>query len=310
MASNSDYQLTVNQRLQQALSAIHSNHTATVTPKVEDIAAACAWSRWSLQRAFKAQIGTDVAKYMRNLRLSAAAWQLLSSDFRIVDIALNAGFDIEANFSRAFKHKFGASPSSYKKRGLIKNIDMPACHLHFLNPAHSSFAHISVDTLSQRTVYGMQTVFFGSLKDQRILASIKQLWQQLQRIAELPDFAFKLAPTAFGVWDLNYAYAHEQYAKYAACLTAQNPAQAAALCALGLKKLTIPSQSYVVISFYNFVGYLPQTVRFLLENWLPNSQFLPQINYDLEIYPLYQLSSSKPFIIKYAIPIIARNAPN
>ena len=46
------------------------------------------WSRWQLQRVFSAHTGLSVAQYVRQLRLAIAAWKLLNTSDRQLDIAL------------------------------------------------------------------------------------------------------------------------------------------------------------------------------------------------------------------------------
>ena len=74
---------------------------------VKSLAEISGWSRWQLQRVFSAHTGLSIAQYVRQLRLAIAAWKLLNSDDRQLDIALFCGFDSEVSFSRSFKQHFG-----------------------------------------------------------------------------------------------------------------------------------------------------------------------------------------------------------
>lgn len=80
------------------------------------------WSRWQLQRVFSAHTGLSVAQYVRQLRLAMAAWKLLNSSDRQLDIALLCGFDSEVSFSRCFKQHFGCPPRDYRQLGELTGI--------------------------------------------------------------------------------------------------------------------------------------------------------------------------------------------
>ena len=89
---------------------------------VNSLAKISGWSRWQLQRVFSAHIGLNVAQYVRQLRLAIAAWKLLNSNDRQLDIALFCGFDSEVSFSRSFKQHFGCPPREYRQLGQLIGI--------------------------------------------------------------------------------------------------------------------------------------------------------------------------------------------
>lgn len=80
------------------------------------------WSRWQLQRVFSAHTGLNVAQYVRQLRLAIAAWKLLNTCDKQLDIALFCGFESEVSFSRCFKQHYGCPPRSYRQLGELTGI--------------------------------------------------------------------------------------------------------------------------------------------------------------------------------------------
>lgn len=69
-------------------------------------------SAWEFQRMFSFLTHTTVGVYIRKRRLSLAASELLTSETKIIDIALKYGYDSPTAFSRAFSQLFGMSPSA------------------------------------------------------------------------------------------------------------------------------------------------------------------------------------------------------
>jgi AraC family transcriptional regulator len=66
-------------------------------------------SQWHFQRIFKALTGETLKTYIRSRRLAGSLDRLLTTDLRVLDIALLAGFESQEAFARAFA---GASPST------------------------------------------------------------------------------------------------------------------------------------------------------------------------------------------------------
>jgi len=75
------------------------------------------FSRFHFQRQFSEYVGLSVTRYIQLLRLRRASYQLAFSDSqRIIDIALEAGFESPESFSRAFKKCFGQTPSQFREQ--------------------------------------------------------------------------------------------------------------------------------------------------------------------------------------------------
>ena len=64
--------------------------------------------------------GETPAAHQRRLRLDRGAWRILTSRVTILEIALETGWESHETFTRAFRARFGVSPSSFRKhRGQI-----------------------------------------------------------------------------------------------------------------------------------------------------------------------------------------------
>ena len=73
------------------------------------------FSRFHFQRQFSEYVGLSVTRYIQLLRLRRASYQLVfNRQRRIIDIALDAGFENPESFSRAFKKSFAQTPSQFR----------------------------------------------------------------------------------------------------------------------------------------------------------------------------------------------------
>jgi len=81
-----------------------------------------------LQRLFKFAFKQTIGSYIRSRRLTASLDDLLKTDFNIISIAIEYGFEYEETYIRAFKREFGITPGDMRKTGAIVNV-MPPIHL-------------------------------------------------------------------------------------------------------------------------------------------------------------------------------------
>lgn len=74
------------------------------------------FSEYHFHRVFQALVGDSVMEYVRKRRLARAAYQLSHTEEKILDIALEHGFQSHETFTRAFKKLFHMTPSQYRKQ--------------------------------------------------------------------------------------------------------------------------------------------------------------------------------------------------
>jgi AraC family transcriptional regulator len=83
---------------------------------LEEIAAAASFSAFHFHRIFSAVTGETVFGFLRRLRLERAANRLLGDPREdITTVALECGFSSSQNFAKAFRTRFGESPSAFRK---------------------------------------------------------------------------------------------------------------------------------------------------------------------------------------------------
>ncbi|HLV35808.1 MAG TPA: AraC family transcriptional regulator [Spirillospora sp.] len=68
-----------------------------------------------LHRIFTATTGESVASYVRRVRLERAGYKLRMGAVDITEVALAAGYDTHAAFSKAFRQHFGISPREFRQ---------------------------------------------------------------------------------------------------------------------------------------------------------------------------------------------------
>ena len=90
------------------------------SPTIEEMAIAVNLSESHLQQLFKKEFGLSPVQYLRDLRLELAREMLVNSFFQIREIGFKVGMSDQSHFIRAFKEKYGRTPSDYRKRHWAK----------------------------------------------------------------------------------------------------------------------------------------------------------------------------------------------
>ena len=96
-------------RVQKAIDYIEDNILESLD--YQDIARQACMSSYHFQRIFSILCNYTVGEYIRNRRLTLAGFELLSTDNKIIDIALKHGYDSPESFTRAFTRFYGMAPS-------------------------------------------------------------------------------------------------------------------------------------------------------------------------------------------------------
>ena len=83
---------------------------------LETVSRVAAFSKFHFHRQFTATFGLSVHRYIQLARLKRASHRLAyRDDDSVTDIAMDAGYDAPDAFARAFRQRFGQSPSSFRK---------------------------------------------------------------------------------------------------------------------------------------------------------------------------------------------------
>lgn len=95
------------------VSFIEKHYREKIT--IEDIAKSLGYSESHLHRIFKNATGMGIIRYVNRYRVEAACKELIYTDKKITQIALDNGFEHGKSFSKVFNDCMGLSPTKYRK---------------------------------------------------------------------------------------------------------------------------------------------------------------------------------------------------
>jgi AraC family transcriptional regulator len=82
--------------------------------RLETLAEEACFSPYHFHRIFHGLVGESVKEHIRRIKLERAAARLKQTDWQIIQIALEAGYEAHEAFSRAFRQMFKMSPTQYR----------------------------------------------------------------------------------------------------------------------------------------------------------------------------------------------------
>jgi AraC family transcriptional regulator len=103
-----------NARMQRVLDHIDQHLDGDLD--LEAVSRVAAFSKFHFHRQFMATFGVSLHRYVQLARLKRASHRLAARDAQsVTEIAMEAGYDAPDAFARAFRQRFGQSPSSFRK---------------------------------------------------------------------------------------------------------------------------------------------------------------------------------------------------
>lgn len=103
--------------IREAISYIEDNITKDIS--IKEIAEKVNISPFYFQKGFGMLCGYSLSEYIKGRRLALAGSEVLSTDEKIIDIAIKYGYDSPDSFTKAFTRFHGVTPSAVRKEGAM-----------------------------------------------------------------------------------------------------------------------------------------------------------------------------------------------
>ncbi len=263
-----------------------------------NVAAEAGLSQWHFQRIFKALTGDTLKAYIRSRRLAMALDRLLTTQLRVLDVAVLAGFESQEAFGRAFKQAFGLTPQQYRRLGrknlLMKKLQIDADYLQHLR--HNVSTEPEIYEQPRMTLVGLRTVFYSvDSEKNNIGAQLPPLWQAF--LPRLQDVAHGVPDRCYGV--VRQESEDSDRLEYHAAIEVS---QVDAL-PQGMVSLEVPAAAYAKFTHRGPAQHVDRTVSYVYSTWLAQSGRRHTYGPDLEIYGADYHPTSVDSLFHYAIPV-------
>lgn len=266
--------------------------------QLADIANVAGYSKFYFNRLFRYAIGEPLIEYVRKRKLTEASLELLTTDARIIDVAIKYGFQSQQSFTTTFKKYFNETPRQYRIKGhrlvlleksKLSQIDID--RIHALNQL--KVRHVCKEAF---TVMGIE--YFGSNQNNEIPMLWKRFLTKMNTWIECNS-----RKTYLGLCEHVKDYDPEKSEfSYMACIEInETPTQ----IPKGMITKTISKQDYVVFTHIGYSDTLETTYKYIYGTYFFKSDFEIADAPDFELYDRRYNPNSKTSEIDIYIPVKA-----
>jgi AraC family transcriptional regulator len=285
-------------QMQRGLDLIESRLDAELD--LREVSRAAGMSHWHFQRVFKARTGETLYGYVRARRLAVAADRLRDSDARVLEIALDAGFESQEAFTRAFKRSFGLTPGRYRRdkprHRFLTKLQLAADDLRHLDGLDRDPEWVAWPALR---LVGLRTPFYGRESEKNNIGhTLGPLWDDF--VPRLGEIAGANPMRCFGV--ISATGPDADLLRYDAAVA--SPAAPPP----GMDVTEVPAATWAVFTHRGLAAEIDRTVSYIYATWLPRSGHRHTLGPDLELYDERWHRTSASSIMRYAIPIVPETA--
>lgn len=270
-------------QIQRAIDYIEDHLNDDFT--TDTIAKVAGFSKWHFQMVFSSAVGDTLKEYIRKRRLTAAIIAIGTSERRLLDIAIDAGFESQESFTRAFKMMFGKNPGECRKVGIrsVMSLNKPRITIEYLDHLYGGINMQPVlKFLEEKKVIGMGTQFISALSPERNNnIVIPKLWEKF--IPRSHEIKSRLNSTDLGICiciDEEKEKTHPDECFYMACTEVKSIQE----LPVGMTAMTIPAGNYAVFTHKGEVEKINLTMKYIYGSWLPKSGKKLRDAPDIEVY--------------------------
>ena len=227
---------------------------------VEHMAAAACWSPYHFTRIFASTIGMPPGLYLRRRRLTLAARALVETETRVLEIALEAGFESQESFTRAFQLMFGLPPGRFRQSpSALDRLSQDPIDRAYLTHLMKGAVVVTPEyrTLDAFTVVGMGTDFIPPETEH-----LTRLWEQFN--ARIPAMVGEYPNVAFGVMNsLTRDDVRNDRLHYTAAIAVPSTYPVPE----GMERIAIPPSRYAVFVHKGHISAFDKTMSFIWKMW-------------------------------------------
>lgn len=251
--------------LNKALDYIEKNLTNDIDFKKVSKLALC--SEYHFKRMFSFLTGVTLSEYIRRRRLSLAAFELISSGIRIIDVAIKYGYNSPDSFTRAFKELHGITPSEARNNSQLLKA-YPKMTFQLLIEGGSEMNYRVVEKEAFRIV-GLKKripIIFEGINPEidSMWKDVKEISNELERLSNEEPLGIIQASINFDEGRMEEKGKLDHYIGVATTKECPN----------NMEQLEVPASTWAV---FKSIGPFPETLQNIwgriYSEWFPSSSY-------------------------------------
>lgn len=261
------------ERINNAVSYIEANLDKEIS--YDEIAKIAVCSVYNFQRMFSYIADQSLSEYIRNRRLTLAAFDVLNSKENIIDIAIKYGYNSQDSFTRAFRKFHGVLPSKVR----TEVVSLKSCpKISFqITIKGGSYMNYQIEQWPAFTISGIKK----RIQTEKAFQIVPEIWKTagkdgtMQQLFELWSQADMrpvglLGVSVGGQWgnseEMDYYLGVTTHVDVPECTKIVTPKH--------MVEIHLPKSTWVIIEAN---GVLPDSIQNTYKNfyteWLPNSGY-------------------------------------
>ena len=262
------------------------------------LAAHCAFSKYHFHRIFKALIGEPPLKYIEQRRLFHAARDLIYSKKRVLDIALEYGFNSHEAFIRSFKKRFAMTPGRFRKTRSY--FEVP--EKYQTGPLELKLSSGTV-RLNPRIIEKSEFVLAGLTYAGHDASALYGLWEKFWCMVSDGRIQMETG-ILFGACFHDIDMRNREIFKYYAGIEVHDgfthPKE--------MQTVQIPQNAYALFTHKGSIAEIERTFDLIYGNWLPLCTYTPTMDLDIIVVDDRFKGLSHDSEIDILIPIQVKKA--
>lgn len=261
-------------QLRKVIDYIENNLDGIIS--YDEIAKIACCSTYYFQKIFSYITGISLSEYIRRRRMTAAAFELQTSNKKVMDISLKYGYESPTAFNRAFQSIHGVSPTAARTKGTLLTAYPPISFSISVTGGANMNYRIKEKEIIR--IVGVRTTLQEDMDENQKIVPV--FWDKMLKSTLFSDICGLANREPNGVLGVT-AYTNPENIYYYIAAPTDKPVPN------GMIEFKIPAATWVIFECNGRFKESVQTIfrRFLTE-WLPVSGYEYAEFPDIEVYPL------------------------
>lgn len=270
-------------QISKAIDYIENNLTGEIS--YDEAAKIACCSTYYFQRMFSYISGVTLSDYIRRRRMTQAAFDIQSSETKIIDIGTKYGYASPTSFNRAFQSVHGISPTAARAEGTLLQSYPPISFKIAVTGGESM--RYRIEKKEAFRVVGARTTLQEDMEENQ--KSVPKFWNKMLGSTMLSEICKLANPSKNNIFGIT-AYTNPENIYYYIATETDRPVPD------GMYELEIPQATWVIFECNGYFKESVQTIfkRFIME-WLPFSGYKYAELPDIEVYPINDQQSKSGY---------------
>lgn len=229
-------------------------------------------SAYHFQRMFTYMAGMPLSEYIRRRKMSLAAVELQGGDKKIIDVAVEYGYQSPTAFNRAFQSVHGVAPSAVKNEGVSVKSYPPITFKITVKGVEEM--NYRIEKKDAFRIIGVSRPLDKEIENN--FAVVPTMWQEAAVNGTIQKLAGMMDAAPMGLLGVSACNNPEQW-KYFIAVSSTKEAE-------GFEECTIPAATWAIFPGEGTNQSIQELEQRIVTEWLPTSGYEYANAPDIEVY--------------------------